>query len=114
MDQIEEKKEVTLPMKRAKSSKAQAEEEPVLKKKQISSDSESEFDDAYLDDLENRLEKKLGPCSSFDDVLFMNSPYDSIFAAEVLSDDRFKDLENAFQNLEDGEELVQFLKIQKF
>lgn len=95
MDLFEEQKEVTLPMKRTKPSKASSKEEPILKKKQLTSDSESEVDEAYLDDLESRLEKKLGPGSNFDDVIFMKSPHDSIFAAEGLSSDRFKALTNA-------------------
>ena len=108
MDTFEETKEVTLPMKRTKFSKAQAEEEPALKKKQFTSDSESDIDDAYLDDLEARLEKKLGPGSNFDDVIFMKSPHDSIFAAEGISSDRFKALTSALMTIPDGEELVQF------
>ena len=107
MELFEDKKEVTLPMKRTKATKA-TEEKPVLKKKPVKSDSESDIDDSYLDDLEARLEKKLGPGSNFDDVIFMKSPHDSIFSAEGISSDRFKTLTTALSTLPDGEELIHF------
>ena len=115
MDLSEDKRAVTLPMKRTLPSKTQAEEEPVLKKKQFISDSESEFDDDYLDDLESRLEKKLGPGSNFEDEMFMKSPFDSIFAAEAegISSDRFEALMKRLETLPDGEQLVQLAEFNK-
>lgn len=107
MDQIEDSKQIVLPQKRESPSKSKP-AEPAMKKIKPSSDSETEVEDSYLDELEAILEKKLGPSPKAEDLLFMQSPHDSILQAEGRTSENFQEVTNKLGKLEDGEELIQF------
>jgi hypothetical protein len=109
MDLIDER-EIVLPTKRMKPLACDSEPSPmkVSLPRALGSDSEPEIDDDYLDELEKRLDEKLGKGKDFDDVIFMKSPHDSILQAEGISTADLKALTDQFSLLPDGDELIEF------
>ena len=102
---------LVLPIKRRQLESSPEEIPGAIKKVQpTQSESETEYSDSYLDDLEIRLEEQLGPVRVFEDEIFIASPYDKILTAEMSDNDKIKKTTGRLGQYSDGVELSHFVE----
>ena len=82
----------------------------VKKATAINSDSETEFSDSYLDDLERELDEKFGPVRNFESEIFISSPHDTIMHAVMIDTSKIKSVVGNLEQLPDGKELTHFVE----